>query len=166
MHIFCDYCGARIDTDVHKTCPNCGGSYSNDREVLDEKVRLDKIGELDIEKKRLELERMKIENEKLRKGGKANTAAKGCLIPLVVFLCFLGVLFIVIMVIALSDTGENDRKAQETLHRISDLTYSFSMEPVPVPDVPDIPDIEIPDISVTVTSVPVVTVPDISVPEM
>ncbi len=30
--ITCDYCGTKIDTAVDKVCPNCGGSYSNDKE--------------------------------------------------------------------------------------------------------------------------------------
>lgn len=30
--LVCDYCGARIDTRIHKTCPQCGGAYGKDKE--------------------------------------------------------------------------------------------------------------------------------------
>ena len=30
--ISCDYCGAKIDTKIHKVCPQCGGAYDKDIE--------------------------------------------------------------------------------------------------------------------------------------
>lgn len=30
--ITCDYCGTKIDTSIHATCPNCGGTYEKDEE--------------------------------------------------------------------------------------------------------------------------------------
>lgn len=30
--ITCDYCGTKIDTSTHTTCPNCGGTYEKDEE--------------------------------------------------------------------------------------------------------------------------------------
>jgi hypothetical protein len=32
--ISCDYCGAKIDTRYHKTCPQCGGAFDKDIEWL------------------------------------------------------------------------------------------------------------------------------------
>ncbi len=30
----CEYCGVKIDTAVQKGCPNCGGSYANNKKWL------------------------------------------------------------------------------------------------------------------------------------
>ena len=34
MKINCEYCGAAIDTDIHSTCPNCGGSYQHNADLI------------------------------------------------------------------------------------------------------------------------------------
>ena len=155
MKIYCDYCGAQIDTDKNATCPSCGGSYSNDRELLEEKVRLEKLNGLDIEKRQLEIERMRLENDALKNKGRQNKALPGCLIPVVIILCLLGVLFISIFVFAVIDEETRPQEKSNTSERTK-ISYSVSMTPV---ELPEIPEINIPDIEVTVTSVPTVSVP-------
>lgn len=34
MHIFCDYCGCKIDLNKDVKCPNCGATYKNNSEYI------------------------------------------------------------------------------------------------------------------------------------
>lgn len=34
MHIFCDYCGCKIDLNKDEKCPNCGAAYKNNSEYI------------------------------------------------------------------------------------------------------------------------------------
>lgn len=73
MKINCDYCGASIDISKNKVCPHCGASYADDQELINNKKREEEIRNIDVERKKLELENQKIytnrqkENEKYRK---------------------------------------------------------------------------------------------------
>ena len=162
MKIYCDYCGAQIDTAKNPTCPNCGGSYASDKELLDEKARVEKLNGIDLEKRQLEVERMKLENEKLRRGRNTNNAAKGCLVPIIVALCLFGVLFITILMFVIIEE-ETGSKSSKTTTATSKTGYAISMEPV---EMPDIPDIKVPDIKVTTVTMPTVSVPEVVVPEI
>ncbi len=148
MKINCDYCGAQIDTDKYDTCPNCGGAFSRDREVIKEKEKLNKADELFFETKQLENERLRIENEKLRQntGGGRTAVPSGCLVGLVT-LAVIGVLFIILMIYIIADEESSEKNGSGTKHSISVSTkYSISMEPINIPDIPDIPDIPVIDI--------------------
>ena len=62
MKIYCDYCGTQIDTELHRNCPNCGGSYAGDEEIIKEQERLDKLNDLEIRREELRTDRMELEN--------------------------------------------------------------------------------------------------------
>ena len=164
MKINCDYCGAQIDTDKSDTCPNCGGIYSHDPEVLAEKAKLARADELFIEQKQLENDRLRLENTQLDNANKNRAASASCL-GIAVILGAIGLIFFMLMVLAILE-GEDDsgtRKAgsrnlpvstsqavrteepevAET-KRIS-ISYTISLDPI---NIPEIPEISIPDISV------------------
>lgn len=60
MKINCDYCGASIDISKNKVCPHCGASYADDQELINNKKREEEIKNIDVERKKLELENQKI----------------------------------------------------------------------------------------------------------
>ena len=161
MKINCDYCGALIDTDKYRTCPNCGGAYGNDHEVIKEKEKLDRADDLYFQKKELENDRMRIENKNLMTNSAANSktvqnAAKfmslGCLMPIIT-ICITFVIIIVFAVMAVASerkTGSSSsKKAKETTTH-----SSISIEPIEMPDIsiPEIPEITVPQIETKVTA--------------
>ena len=60
IKINCDYCGASIDISKNKVCPHCGASYADDQELINNKKREEEIKNIDVERKKLELENQKI----------------------------------------------------------------------------------------------------------
>lgn len=66
MKIYCDYCGTQINTDIHKNCPNCGGSYSGDEELIAAQSRQNRLDDLEVENKRLDTERKRLQNEQVK----------------------------------------------------------------------------------------------------
>lgn len=163
MKINCDYCGAQIDTDKYGTCPNCGGSYGADPELLKAQAKKDRLDDLDVEKKRLENERLRIENENLRKQGGGSDKLKavkyGCGVPLVL----LGIIFIIIIVIVMFEeetgTGAKAAATEQPAPRITG-SFTISLDPISIPDIPDIP--KIPDITVDPDIPDITTLPDIN----
>ena len=165
MKINCDYCGAQIDTDKYDTCPNCGGGFDRDRELLKEKEKLNRVDELYLEKKKLENERLRIENENLRKSGeqkKGSNAMKalgiGCAVPL----AMLGILFVIIMIIVIyEDETGSAKKTSATEPPSPRITGSItiSIDPVSMPEIPEIP--EIPAINVEPDIPDITTLPEI-----
>lgn len=147
MKINCDYCGAQIDTDKYDTCPNCGGGFDRDRELMQEKEKLSKVDDLYLEKKKLENERLRIENEKLRQASeqKKSSLPAGCMIVLGM-LAALGVLFIVIMIFALSEPDEKPADSTQAVTAVprQSISISISLDPI---EIPEIPEINIPDIT-------------------
>ena len=118
MKITCDYCGTLIDTDKYRSCPNCGGAYGNDHEVIKEKEKLDRADDLYFEKKELENDRIRIENKNLMTNSAANSktvqnAAKfmslGCLLPIIT-IC---VTFVIVMIFAIAAVS-SERKAESS----------------------------------------------------
>ena len=147
MKIYCDYCGAQIDPAIHKNCPNCGGSYSNDDELKAIQARANKLEDLDIEQRRLEIERMRLENDKLKNYSdpRKTSLSPGCLIGLV-FLASLGVTFLIILFFVFSDTSLDSGSAQTAgttaSSRIS-VSYSISLDPIDIPEIPEVPEITV-----------------------
>lgn len=106
MKIFCKFCGASIDTNVHSVCPNCGASLIDDKQVQDyqnyknnieyeeEQIRIQKQRE-DLEQERLQTERLQ---SRVRAEKSANNVARatriGCLIPVII-----GVLAIISVIV-------------------------------------------------------------------
>lgn len=147
MKIYCDFCGAQIETSVNKTCPNCGGYYSNDSELLEEKERVKRLNELDMEKKELEIERIRLENKQIapQRWSPNKTAKMGCLLPVVIGLAILGIFFVMIILgVTFEAISEGGSEASENTtaqtSRIS-VSYSFSMEPINIPEIPEVPEI-------------------------
>lgn len=66
MEIFCDFCGARFDTQKNSTCPNCGGAFSHDSEVKSASEKQKKLDELDIRDREMDLKEReaKLEQQK------------------------------------------------------------------------------------------------------
>lgn len=153
MKIYCDYCGTQIETSIHKNCPNCGGAYSTDEELLKEKARVKELNDLDMEKKKLDIERMKLENSSLKTTSQkqGNNFAKGCLVAVISGLACLGIVFVIILCFVFADTSSetNKEKPEETRPRIT-ATYTLSMDPISIPDIPEInvPDVTIPEIDI------------------
>ncbi len=166
MKIYCDFCGAQIETTVNKSCPNCGGYYSSDRELLDEKERVKKLNELDMEKRKLELENLRLENSRLGKEGQkqGSSAAKGCLIGVVTGLSLLGIVFVIIMIFVFSDISSD--KNREKVPDTTRMSFKVSIDTAGMPDIPDVSIPEVPEITVTVADISVPEVPDIVVPEI
>ena len=169
MKIYCDYCGTQIETSIHKNCPNCGGSYGTDEELLRERERVKKLNELDMEKKELDLERMRIENQNLAAGAPAQkmSAAKGCLIAVITLLVIFGALFVMILAFVIADsssgTKENERKEKETHTSIS---YTINMDDISMPEIPEIPEIKVPDMSdITIPEMTKIEIPEINITE-
>lgn len=155
MKIYCDFCGAQIETSENKTCPHCGGYYSTDEELLKEKERVRQLNELDkqqkelnMEQQQLDLERMKLENTMMKGAApfQNRTFAKGCLTAVITGLAFFGIFFVLMLICVFLDASPSadDGKYTGTAAR-TDKSYTFSMEPI---DMPDIPEIEIPDITI------------------
>lgn len=161
MKINCDYCGAQIDTDRFDTCPNCGGVYSRDPEVLAEKAKLARADELFLEQKQLENDRMRLENTQMNTENNHKAASAGCLGAIVV-VAILGVIFFMLMVFAIADealggnssggsspisTSRTARTEEPEVRETKQINikYTISMEPI---SIPEIPEISIPDITV------------------
>ena len=160
MKINCDYCGAMIDTDKYRTCPNCGGAYGNDQEVLKEKAKLDRADDLYFQKKELENDRMRIENNTMANSSIAGsktvqTAAKamgiGCVMPIIVICISFAIIIIFAVAAVLSEStySGSSKKARETTAR-----SSITVKPIEMPDisVPEIPEITLPQIEAKVTA--------------
>lgn len=153
MKIYCDYCGTQIDPAIHKNCPNCGGSYSNDDELRSIQARENKLEDLNIREKELKVDRIGIENDNLRNAGKqtgTSSAAKalgiGCLVPVIIIaLCFAAVF--VVALIEVADEHFNDSPEDGTATSVSS-SYSMSMPSISIPDT----DIEIPEMWSNVTA--------------
>ena len=143
MKIYCDFCGSQIETSTDKTCPNCGGYYSTDRELLDEKERVKRLNELDAEKKKLEL-------EQLRQAGSGKTPAKGCLFFAIGTFAVIGALFVILLIFIIAeDEAENKNGRPAETSALTRSSYSVSLDPVNVPEIPEVPEItvQIPEIT-------------------
>ncbi len=161
MKINCDYCGSQFDTDIHDTCPNCGGIYSHDPEVLAEKAKLARADELFMEQKQLENDRMRLENNQINDANKNKAASAGCMV-IVLMVALIGIAFFVLFVAAFTETlneemggsrgatvvstsrpsSTEEPEVSET--RQINISYTISMDPI---SIPEIPEINIPDIS-------------------
>ena len=161
MKITCDYCGTLIDTDKYSACPNCGGAYGNDQEVISEKEKLNRADDLYFQKKELENDRMRIENNNMIKNSVAGsktvqTAAKamgiGCVMPIIV-VC---VTFAIVMIFAIAAVSSEKKAESSSSKREKEATThsSISIEPVEMPDIsiPEIPEISVPLIETKVTA--------------
>ncbi len=149
MIIYCDYCGAQIDTEKHRTCPSCGSSYANDEELKAYRERQNKLDDLSVRQKELEIDRMELENDALRNineqpqtvnNGKNMQINRGCLIPMVVFSIFGFFFVLMLFCIGLDTQSNSDKKDSEQTKKIANITYSLSKI--------DMPDINIPEITV------------------
>ncbi len=148
MKIYCDFCGSQIETTENKTCPHCGGYYFQDKDLLDERERVKRLNELDEEKKRLENERMRLENTNIANThDKKQTAMKAGCLGLLVALSIFGIFFILMIVCIFADEAgaqspERHEKATTTAVTAIDpsfsVSYSFSMDPIEVPKIPEI----------------------------
>lgn len=92
MNIICDYCGSKIDTSKHSSCPYCGATYDNNQaynknskrqeEIEDLKLKdLKESQEIEHQKKKIELENAKVD---LKHKKQKSPLLKGCLITLIV----------------------------------------------------------------------------------
>lgn len=62
MIITCEYCGAEVVTETDDVCPRCGGTFQNNKEYLEKKAREDEADRLDMEQKKIDLEKQKQAN--------------------------------------------------------------------------------------------------------
>ena len=91
MRITCEHCGTGINTDKDKRCPNCGASYSNNKEYKKYKEIEDKRTEYEFREKEANLETRQITNDMLKnsaKFGKHFFAVP--IIMFVVIVCIMG----------------------------------------------------------------------------
>lgn len=162
MIIYCDYCGAQIDTEKYRTCPSCGSSYANDEELKAHQDRQNKLDDLNVRKKELEIDRMEIENDALRNRSvqSAQQASPnkrqisiGCLIPMILFAIF-GVFFVVMIICVELDPKYSSDKGKETeqSNKIANITYTLSK--IDMPDI-NIPDIDMSSLDTTSAAEPV-----------
>ncbi len=148
MIIYCDYCGARIDTDKHSTCPSCGSSYANDEELKAYKERQNRLDDLSVRQKELEIDRMELENDALRnKNDRSQTVNsgdkmqinRGCLIPMVVLSIFGFFFCLMLICIGLdSDSSSNKNNGSEQTRKNVSISYSLSKIDMPEIDIPEI----------------------------
>ena len=159
MKIYCDFCGSQIETTENRTCPHCGGYYSADEELLKERERVRQLNELEMKKQQLDIERMELENKGLNMfnindSKLVNRGAKGCLAGVIVGLSILGLFFIIMMICVFADPSSEEKETKnraETAVPHTSITYSVSLDPIKIPDIPDIeiPEITVPEIDVT-----------------
>jgi hypothetical protein len=154
MKIYCDFCGSQIETTENKTCPHCGGYYSHDKELLDEKERVKKLNELEMEKQQLDIERMRLENQKndpfnINNSKLANRGAKGCLAGVIAGLCIFGIFFILMLICVFAeeagDSSSSKMSAATTAVPRTSISVSYSLDPIEIPKIPEIPEININD---------------------
>ena len=151
MKIYCDFCGSQIETSTDKTCPNCGGYYSTDRELLDEKERVKRLNELDMQKKELELEQLRQKSGNTGSTDSGKISGKtGCLFVFIISLVIFGALFVMFLAYLISDseTERKNGKPAET-SALTRSSYSISLDPIDVPEIPEVPEItvQIPEIT-------------------
>ncbi len=160
MKIYCDFCGAQIETSVDKTCPNCGGYYSHDKELLNERERVKRLNEIEEERRRLEAERMRLENQNMADmQNLRKRMSPGCL-GMLVAMAIMGVFFVLMIICIFLEEAENSGAGTAAADAKPRVSYTISMEPIDVPEIPEIvlPDIEIPEISVTKAEIPKISV--------
>ena len=160
MKIYCDFCGAQIETSENRTCPHCGGYYSTDEELLKEKERVRQLNELEMKKQQLDIERMSLENRELNKmnpngSNPVNPGAKGCLFGIIAALSIFGIFFILMTICVIADaTGEKNetRKSAGTAapHTSTSMTYTLDPAEMPTITLPDItvPKIDMPELTI------------------
>jgi len=161
MKIYCDYCGSQFDTEQYRTCPHCGGTYSKDKEILEEKAKLDKADELFMEQKALENERMRLENNRLETTQTNNAGSQGCLIGIIA-IGAIGTIFFILMILAMMDDAWNttEKKVYSTEYPASVTTRITQPES---PEAPDIPKITISMDPIKIPEIPEINIPDISI---
>lgn len=158
MKIYCDFCGSQIETTENKTCPHCGAYYSTDEELLKEKERVRQLNDLEMKKQQLDIERMSLENQELKKTNGndmkfANPGTKGCLFGIITALSIFGIFFILMMICVFADSaGESkgSKKSAATTEPPVSNSITFSLKPIDMPEIPDIniPEISIPEINI------------------
>ena len=124
MNILCDYCGSKIDTTKHSSCPYCGATYNDNQEYKNNARRQEELEELKLkdlkenqelnhQKKKLELENAKVD---LKHKKQKSPLLKGCLITLiviaVVFIGFFALCAYIVNVAA--DMKEKNPDTQQT----------------------------------------------------
>lgn len=62
MILTCEYCGAELETEIDDVCPRCGATFENNREYLKKKARAEEAEQLDMEQKKIDLEKQKQAN--------------------------------------------------------------------------------------------------------
>ena len=90
MKLTCEYCGSVFETADHPVCPQCGSEYGENPAF---RARAQDEAEFLEERRRLLLERQRINNEAAKKKARqddawvrdARSRRLGCLIPVVIF---------------------------------------------------------------------------------
>lgn len=138
MNIICDYCGSKIDTSKHNTCPYCGASYHNNQSYNKNAKRQEEIEELKLkdlkenqelehQKKKLELENAKVD---LKHKKQKSPLLKGCLIALIVIaVVIIGFFLLCAYIVNLA--VKNDTKTPDTQQ--TEITTTAEPEFIEVP---------------------------------
>ena len=124
MNILCDYCGSKIDTTKHSSCPYCGATYNDNQEYKNNARRQEELEELKLkdlkenqelnhQKKKLELESAKVD---LKHKKQKSPLLKGCLITLIVIaVVFIGFFALCVYIVNVAaDMKEKNPDTQQT----------------------------------------------------
>lgn len=64
--VTCDYCGAAINTEKDKKCPNCGAPLKFNNDITKKQKEKDAINKLSIEHRQAMLEGQRLDNQRKR----------------------------------------------------------------------------------------------------
>ena len=93
MKITCENCGTGIDTDKDKRCPNCGASYSNNKEYRELKDTSRKHTDYDFREREADIRTKELSNQMIEKT--LNAQSKFKILPIII-----GIIFIAIFIAA------------------------------------------------------------------
>ena len=114
--ITCDYCGSKIDTTLHRTCPNCGANFDRDPEWV-ERHNLD----LENINKKADAYAKNTILEAQKNSAKTKKLLKRCLIALG---SIVGILIVLGLVISFLEPEHTFTTQSEELNRASYETYA------------------------------------------
>lgn len=94
MKITCEHCGTGIDVDKDKRCPNCGASYSNNKEYKELRDTKRKSTDYDFREREADIRTKELGNQIIEKT--LNTQKKFKIIPVIAMIIFLSIFVIVL----------------------------------------------------------------------
>ncbi len=115
MKIYCEYCGAQFDSAHNKVCPNCGASFEGNDTIEAEKIKQQKLDELELREQQMEMEARQsqieyADTQRKRLVRQQKAMNIGCVLPVIIIFVLFTAIFVFAAISGLSESGIFSKK--------------------------------------------------------